>query len=95
LSRLFSMDAGKEIALDLRDVMLVDRSAIEFLIYCEAEKISLQNCPAYIRHWMNAGERATPKSGELPTSLLEEREGCDGFQRSSFAGNGWERVIAE
>ena len=63
LCRLVNSETDREIALDLLDVMLVDRDAVEFLVHCEAEKIKLENCPGYIRHWMNAG-RAAPKSGE-------------------------------
>ena len=39
------------IALNLRDVTLVDRDAVKFLARCETENIRLHNCPAYIRVW--------------------------------------------
>ena len=55
LQRLFSLEAvGQEIALDLRDVTLVDREAVKFLARCEVERIELENCPAYIREWIDA-----------------------------------------
>jgi len=54
LQRLFNLEAvGQEIALDLRDVTLVDRDAVKFLAHCEAESVTLDNCPAYIREWMD------------------------------------------
>jgi hypothetical protein len=41
------------IALDLRDLILVDHEAVSFLGRCEADGIQLRNCPAYIREWIN------------------------------------------
>jgi len=55
LQRLLSLEAvGQDIALDLKEVMLVDRDALKFLTRCAAEKIKLENCPAYIREWIDA-----------------------------------------
>jgi hypothetical protein len=55
LQRLFSLEAvGQAIGLDLRDVTLVDREAVKFLARCEVERIELENCPAYIREWIDA-----------------------------------------
>jgi len=55
LQRLFRLEAsGQEIALDLRDVTLIDREAVKFLARCEQERVKLENCPAYIREWMEA-----------------------------------------
>jgi len=36
----------------LKDVTLVDRDAVKFLALCEADSITLENCPAYIREWI-------------------------------------------
>ena len=49
-----SGDASK---LDLRDVNLVDRSAVRFLIQCESQGIQLANCPLYIREWISKERR--------------------------------------
>jgi hypothetical protein len=58
LRRLLSLEeAGKEIALDLQDVMLIGRDSVEFLAGCEAENIRLENCPAYVREWIEAERR--------------------------------------
>jgi len=43
---------GRRIILDLRDLTLVDQDAVNFLKRCEADNITLKNCPAYIRQWI-------------------------------------------
>ena len=43
---------GPPVALDLKDLVLVDRAAIRFLRTCEADGIALHQCPSYIRAWM-------------------------------------------
>jgi predicted metal-binding protein len=48
---LFDADY-KTIALDLRDVRLANRDAVRFLRDCEADGMKLENCPAYVREWM-------------------------------------------
>src|SRR5262249_45351049 len=40
------------IILDLRAIRLADRGAVRFLARCEARGVRLENCPAYIREWM-------------------------------------------
>ena len=40
------------LVLDLKEITLVDRDAVRFLGSCEAEKMKLRNCPAYIREWI-------------------------------------------
>jgi hypothetical protein len=53
LETLFSAEAnGRRIALDLKDLTLVDQDAVSFLSRCEADNIQLKNCPAYIREWI-------------------------------------------
>jgi hypothetical protein len=47
-----SEETGRRIVFDLRDVTLVDHDAIAFLSRCEADLITLMNCPAYIREWI-------------------------------------------
>jgi len=48
---------GRRIILDLKDVTLVNENAINFLTRCEANSITLKNCPAYVREWINAQRR--------------------------------------
>ena len=60
LQRLLSLEeAGQDIALDLRDVTLVEREAVKFLARCESENIELENCPAYVREWIAAERNRT------------------------------------
>ena len=44
---------GALAALDLMEVMLVDREAVRLLVRSEANGIQLRNCPAYIREWVD------------------------------------------
>ena len=51
LQALFDADY-RTIVLDLQDVRLADRDAVRFLRACEADGMKLENCPAYVREWM-------------------------------------------
>ena len=58
LRRLFELeDTSRKIALDLRDVTLVDRDGVKYLAICKANGIELENCPAYIREWIGRESR--------------------------------------
>ena len=58
LETLISSEAnGRRIALDLKDLTLVNENAITFLECCEANSIALKNCPAYIREWITRKRR--------------------------------------
>ena len=52
LKELFDRDY-RDIILDLRDVRLADRDAVRVLRGCEADGMKLENCPAYIREWVD------------------------------------------
>ena len=52
LKELFDRDYRNTI-LDLRDLRLADRDAVRFLRGCEADGMKLENCPAYVREWMD------------------------------------------
>ena len=53
LARLFEFQTDRHgIVLDLKDVDLVDRSAICFFIGCETYGMKLENCTSCIREWM-------------------------------------------
>jgi predicted metal-binding protein len=52
LRELFDSDY-RNIILDLRDLRLADREAVKFLRRCEADGMKLDNCPAYVREWMD------------------------------------------
>jgi anti-anti-sigma regulatory factor len=54
LKELFELYTDyRDIILDLREVRLADRDAVRFLRGCEANGMKLENCPAYMREWMN------------------------------------------
>jgi anti-anti-sigma regulatory factor len=48
-----SEEKGRSIVLDLKDLTLVSRDAIGFLERCEADGVTLRNCAAYVREWIN------------------------------------------
>ena len=48
------------VAIDLKDVLLVDREAVRLLVLSELNGTELRNCPAYIREWVTR-ERAVIK----------------------------------
>ena len=54
LDKLFRDEPGGiQIVVDLKDLTLVDRDAVQFLERCEAGGIELRNSPAYIRVWID------------------------------------------
>jgi hypothetical protein len=62
LETLISSEAkGSRIVLDLKDVTLINENAITFLVRCEANSITLMNCPAYIREWINVQRRESER----------------------------------
>ena len=46
----------RQMVLDLKDVMLVNQNAVEFLRRCEADGIKLENCPLHVRRWIDQVE---------------------------------------
>jgi ABC-type transporter Mla MlaB component len=42
------------IAIDLAEVGLVDRGAVNLLVLIETRGVELRNCPPYIREWIAA-----------------------------------------
>lgn len=66
LKRVIGLEArDHNLLLDLKDVTLVDHSAIRFLVRCEAEGVTLENCPAYIRDWIAAQKRSRGRKPKL------------------------------
>jgi hypothetical protein len=50
---------GRCIALDLRDLTLVNEDGVIFLESCESNDITLENCPAYVREWITRQRRGS------------------------------------
>ena len=56
LRRLFSLEASTvRIVLNLKELVLADGEAVEFLAGCEAAGMTLNDCPAYVRTWIDRG----------------------------------------
>jgi anti-anti-sigma regulatory factor len=51
LREVIGQEKGR-LALDLTEVLVVDREAVRLLAFSEANGIELRNCPAYIREWV-------------------------------------------
>jgi len=45
-------DVHYPLVFDMREIQLVDESAVRFLAECESRGIILRHCPSYIREWM-------------------------------------------
>lgn len=43
--------------LDLKDVSLLDRLSVRFLIQCESQGIQLVNCPLFVQEWITCERR--------------------------------------
>jgi hypothetical protein len=53
LRRLFELQTDcHHIVLDLKDVRVIDRDVIGFLVHCEADGVKLESCAPYIREWI-------------------------------------------
>ena len=53
LKRLFACQTDyRDIVLDLKEVSVIDRDVMHFLVRCEADGVKLDNCTPYIREWM-------------------------------------------
>jgi hypothetical protein len=53
LQRLLDLETSDHhLVLDLKDVTLVHREAVNFLAGCEAGSVKLENCPIYVREWI-------------------------------------------
>ena len=59
-------------AIDLKNVLLVDREAVKLLALSEANGTELRNCPPYIREWVTREGAET--QGRPSEQGLEGRE---------------------
>ena len=85
LQRLFASESvARHLVLDLEDVTLADRDAVNFLMRCEQNGIQLQNCPPYIREWIErekgaqqaekGAQQAEKRPNDLKRSLRRRRQ---------------------
>ena len=62
LRQLFASEkVGQQVALDPMDVTLVNEEAVRFVAGREAGSIKLENCPAYIREWVERVKGGTKR----------------------------------
>ena len=47
-----------ELAIDLTEVTLVSREAVDALAVAEANGIELRNCPSYVREWVSRSKES-------------------------------------
>ena len=66
LRALLENEAPERVTLDLKDVTLVDRNAVHFLVAAEAAGIRIVNCPDYVRTWMAAETDCLRTRGSEP-----------------------------
>ncbi len=53
LTKLFECQSTRrDIVLDLKDVSMIDRDVMHFLVRCDADGVKLENCASYIREWL-------------------------------------------
>jgi anti-anti-sigma regulatory factor len=66
LQQFLTSDPGRHLILDLQNVTLVDRAAVQFLAGVETTGIRLVNCPAYVRTWIAAESDSQPQPTPEP-----------------------------
>ena len=55
------------LAIDLKNVSLVDREAVKLLARCETNGTELRNCPPYIRPLRTFLATISPQESSVPT----------------------------
>ena len=54
LRQLLALETSEpQLTFNLQDVTLVNQDAVEFLAQCEADGITLDQCPLHIRRWID------------------------------------------
>ena len=63
---------GNVVALDLGDILIVDRESIKLLALCQCNGLELRNCPAYIREWITRERVQSGPDGSQHASRARE-----------------------
>jgi len=63
LEHLLEEEKDGSILLDLKEVTLVAREAVRFLVRAEGRGIRIAHCPDYVRSWI-AAERSAPADSQ-------------------------------
>ena len=66
LQEFLANERDGRVALDLKDVTLVDRAAVRFLADADAAGIRILNCPEYVRSWIAAERDWQQKRAQEP-----------------------------
>ena len=66
LHELLASETDAPVTLDLQNVTLVDRAAVQFLARAEADGIRIVNCPSYVRTWIAAERDSQPQPASEP-----------------------------
>ena len=56
----------RAVAIDLEEVGVVDRAAVNLLVISEGRGIELRNCPPYIREWVDRERARIPANSSEP-----------------------------
>ena len=65
LRSVIEQEAGT-VAIDLKNVVLIDREAVKFLAQREPNETVIRNCPPYIREWVTRERAETMEaSGDI------------------------------
>ena len=72
LRGVLGQESGR-VAIDLKNVVLVDREAVKLLVLSEAHGTELRNCPPYIREWVTR-ERAETNGRSAERGLQDGEE---------------------
>ena len=67
-------ERGMVAAIDLTDVLIVNRETITLLAVSKSNGVELRNCPAYIREWV----RKEILHGDAPEKRNNGKEGTEG-----------------
>lgn len=74
LRDLLRQESGA-VAIDLQEVLLVDREAVKLLAFSEVNGVELRNCLAYIREWVTRERvQSRPDGSRQPTQAMEDIE---------------------
>ena len=74
LQDLLRQESGT-VAIDLKEVLLVDREAVKLLAFSEVKGVELRNCPAYVREWITRERvQSMPDESRHATQAREDFE---------------------
>jgi anti-anti-sigma regulatory factor len=73
LKEYLANEVDHRVTLDLQNVTLVDREAVQFLSDAEAVGIRIVNCPAYVRTWIAAERDSQQQQTPEPDAQEPQR----------------------